>query len=76
MFPVGDYYPCIMGPRKVTWFPHRHNPNGSWDSICSACMATIATVENEAELVRREASHVCSVSRLFQFRTKPLTSDR
>jgi len=40
-------------------FPHRHNSDGSYDSICAACFATVATVENECELASHESAHVC-----------------
>jgi len=31
-------------------FPHRHNRDGSHDSICISCYATVASVRNEADL--------------------------
>ena len=71
----GAYASFTMGPRKVTWFPHRHNPNGSWDSICSRCMATVATMDVEADLRLRETAHICSPNRLHPFGAKTLTSD-
>jgi hypothetical protein len=40
-------------------FPHRHNPDGSFDSICIECFQTVATKVEEAELVSHEAEHVC-----------------
>jgi hypothetical protein len=40
-------------------FPHRHNADGSYDSICTVCFATVATVENECELPSHESAHVC-----------------
>src|SRR3569623_1773695 len=40
-------------------FPHRHNSDGSFDSICRHCVATIATAMDEAELARGEALHEC-----------------
>jgi len=44
-----------FGPR----YPHRENKDGSYDSICTACFATIASVRNETELARHERAHVC-----------------
>jgi hypothetical protein len=41
-------------------FPHRHNRNGSFDSICTQCFMTVATKSNEAELRGPENAHVCS----------------
>lgn len=42
-------------------FPHRHNKDGSYDSICISCYATIASVRNEAELAKLEQDHVCEM---------------
>ena len=44
---------------KSADFAHRHNPNGSWDSICPRCHLTIASSENEADLQAVEQSHDC-----------------
>jgi hypothetical protein len=52
-----------MGLGKTTWFPHRHNRNGSWDSIYVVCFATVATAVVEAELSAEEAAHVCDPGR-------------
>ena len=51
-------------------FPHRHNGNGSHDSICTVCLATVASVMNEGELARHEAVHVCDPIRLYQLNLK------
>jgi len=49
-----------MGPQKPALkFPHRHNRDGSYDSICSRCFVTVATSYNEAELLAHEQKHVC-----------------
>ena len=55
-------------------FPHRMNRDGTIDSICPRCYATIATSTREADLERIEAAHVCNPSRLSYFdeqRRKP-----
>jgi hypothetical protein len=52
-----------MSPRA---FPHRHNGNGTHDSICTECMTTVATVLREAELAGFEFRHVCDPVRVFQ----------
>jgi hypothetical protein len=39
--------------------PHRHNPNGSIDSICITCFATIARSGDEAALSAQEKKHSC-----------------
>jgi hypothetical protein len=41
-------------------YAHRPNNDGSYDSICTACFATVASVSDEAELMRHEQSHVCN----------------
>jgi phosphopentomutase len=51
-------------------FPHRRNRNGSHDSICTTCLATLASAMNEDELVRYEAIHVCDPIRLVQLHTR------
>lgn len=40
-------------------FPHRHNKDGTVDSICSECLLTVATVRDERELTQHEEVHVC-----------------
>jgi hypothetical protein len=47
-------------------FPHRHNKDGSYDSICTTCHATVATVNRETELAQYEHSHACNPARLYQ----------
>jgi hypothetical protein len=42
-----------------TDFPHRRNPDGTFDSICKLCFATIATRDTEAELAEAERAHNC-----------------
>ena len=41
-------------------FAHRCNPDGSVDSICYRCFATVATAKVESELHRYEQQHVCA----------------
>ncbi len=47
-------------------FPHRSNKDGSFDSICPACLATVISVRNEQDLPRHEAVHGCDPLRLAQ----------
>jgi hypothetical protein len=47
-----------QSPRPM--FPHRHNPDGTIDSICIRCFATIATEYDEADLRKVEEAHICS----------------
>ena len=41
-------------------FPHRHNANGTHDSICTECFATVATASDESRLAEHESAHVCN----------------
>ncbi len=56
-------------------FPHRHNSDGSHDSICTACLATVATVQNELELARHESAHVCEPINLYRVSQMSQTGD-
>jgi hypothetical protein len=61
-----------MGPEKPALeFPHRHNPDGSCDSICSKCFVTVATSYKEAELLAHELKHVCHESWLLEATRPP-----
>jgi hypothetical protein len=55
-----------MLPTASQKFPHRHNMDGSFDSICTVCLATVATVRREEQLYREESAHVCDLVRLYQ----------
>jgi hypothetical protein len=58
-------------------YPHRRNKDGSFDSICTACFATIAQASAEADLAECEKVHVCQSSffaergLLYQTRPRP-----
>jgi hypothetical protein len=41
-------------------YAHRHNRDGSHDSICVGCFATVATAQDEWELAAHESAHVCN----------------
>ena len=45
-------------------FGHRENGDGTVDSICPHCFATVATVRQEAELDSKEREHQCDRVRL------------
>jgi hypothetical protein len=45
-------------------FPHRHNLDGSHDSICVNCFRTVSSTQREIELEAIEKKHVCAVSDL------------
>lgn len=48
-----------MDNRKNIIYPHRHNSDGTHDSICPICYLTIANSENEADLKLVEDQHEC-----------------
>lgn len=48
-------------------FPHRSNSDGTIDSICPRCFATVGTSTWEADLERMEAAHVCNPIRLNEY---------
>jgi hypothetical protein len=50
-----------MVSQSTSRFPHRHNRDGSYDSICISCYATVASVQNEADLAQLEQDHVCNM---------------
>jgi len=45
-------------------FAHRHNSDGTWDSICPRCFFTIATDITEKGLLAEELEHDCELLRL------------
>ena len=55
-------------------FAHRSNPDGTSDSICFRCIATVASVRDERELLRYEQQHICDAALVERFDgTKPLS---
>ncbi len=53
-------------------FPHRHNIDGTYDSICTTCFATVATQRVEEDLALPEQIHVCDP---FVLETRSLFKD-
>jgi hypothetical protein len=45
-------------------FAHRPNRNGTTDSICKTCFATVGTAEQSEHLRTIEDAHVCDTWRL------------
>ena len=43
-----------------TNFPHRSNEDGSIDSICPRCFATVGSSMWEADLEELEKNHICN----------------
>jgi hypothetical protein len=57
-------------------FAHRSNRNGTTDTICRECLATVATATWEAELERAEHAHACDPGMLRQFKKPALQGAR
>jgi hypothetical protein len=49
-------FPLISKP-----FPHRENPDGTFDSICPVCFLTVARRREEMQLREIELRHVCEL---------------
>ena len=47
-------------------FHHRHNRNGTHDSICSCCYMTVATATGESDVHPFEDAHICDPVRHYQ----------
>jgi hypothetical protein len=43
-----------------TLFPNRANADGSFDSICPTCYATVARSKTRIELAELDAAHRCN----------------
>lgn len=48
-------------PRQARFF-HRANPDGSFDSICYPCLATVVARVKETDLEPFERAHVCATN--------------
>lgn len=55
-----------MPSARTPNFHHRHNSNGSYDSICMRCFLTAATSQGEADLVPLEQRHICHTDLLAE----------
>lgn len=45
-------------------FFHRENRDGTFDSICGECFATVASDQFKANLTKAEKNHVCAAWRI------------
>ena len=52
-------------------FSHRHNPDGTVDSICRQCFVTIAKAQDESELYRVERLHTCNPGVVAWYHERP-----
>ena len=55
-----------MAFQTAPFFPHRRNKDGSFDSICLKCFATVASHKTEEELKEQDKVHVCVSSMLSE----------
>jgi hypothetical protein len=53
-------------PDRTPLYSHRLNRDGSYDSICHLCFATVGTGKTEEELVVAETGHLCDPATLYQ----------
>jgi hypothetical protein len=51
-----------MSILREPFFPHRRNRDGSYDSICLTCLATVGSAGTQEELVQCDKEHVCESS--------------
>jgi hypothetical protein len=50
---------CVRGMILHPDFVHRLNDNGTVDSICLRCFATVASLPKEPNLEEKENAHAC-----------------
>jgi hypothetical protein len=55
-----------MAFQIAPFFPHRRNKDGSFNSICLKCFATVASHMTEEELKEQDKNHVCVKSVLSE----------
>lgn len=48
-------------------FKYRENLDGTMDSICLACLETVASAKSEPDLKNQELEHVCDPHALLVF---------
>jgi hypothetical protein len=51
-----------MARKPLPFYPHRQNPDGSFDSICLRCFATVATAMEIGQLRSYDKVHVCDAT--------------
>lgn len=57
-----------MTSKSSNEFFHRENRDGTFDSVCGECFATVASEKNEHDLKRAEEDHACDPWRLETLR--------
>jgi hypothetical protein len=54
----------------ATFYPHKRNKDGSYESVCMNCFQTVGTSQSEEELTELDKAHTCSPSPLSQRGTR------
>ena len=55
-----------MAVTLITYYPSRHNRDGSYDSICLKCFATVSSGPTKWGRVELNKRHICNSSDMFQ----------
>jgi hypothetical protein len=55
-----------MQATQIPLFPRRRNLDGSYDSICLTCFATVANTSEVADLDVHDQNHICDPVVLLQ----------
>jgi hypothetical protein len=56
----------IVKQMPAIFYPHRKNNDGTYDSICTRCFATVARTYTEVALEEHDRRHVCTEAMLSQ----------
>ena len=51
-----------MAATRIPFYPHRQNRDGSFDSICLKCFATVAHANDVTKLNSYAKNHICHES--------------
>ena len=66
----------VMTATETKTFPHRRNPDASFDSICPMCFRTIIRCKHETDLAPFEQDHHCDPYALEHFHgVRPVTGE-
>jgi hypothetical protein len=55
-----------MAATLITYYPSRHNRDGSYDSICLKCFATVFSATTARGLIEPNQRLICNSSDMFQ----------
>ena len=55
-----------MAAILTAYYPNRHNRDGSYDSICLVCFATVMSAPTQKGLIGPNKRHICNPSTMFQ----------